>query len=508
MSVATNAEVAIPLGKAQAELAALARTIDDEIESVARTFEGLAGYTDTILNSAAAIVACVENESVSSVLPKVRTLGAAAQGFIGERLQATTGILETVTKEVEPLRQLSRLTHGQGAISVQTSALRVLTNIEVGRLGEVGEGFHYLAHELADFSKAVTADVRLLDSQIGGRRAAIDETRKVLSAELPRLRERLEHIEADLGSALAEVESGLNQLSSAPVQFRTGVQEIAQQIAGVVAAVQAHDITRQQIEHVQEAFALISSKMCDENADQEAVEELPQFYAGLTIQIYQLKTIKETVANWASQIGTCMAGILRVSASEVVGIGPMVLEQERKVASQLSRIESLERESQEYSQKIQATFGGLANLMQLFSEHLQRSKAVRDRLRLLSFNSIIESSHLGTQAAAMLSIAKGINGISNEWSQITDKSEESMQEILALVQETNKLMEAFSDSSSQKLREAQEQTMTGLENLRSAAEFAATRAQEMKRATEEMQARIGRVGAPEICSAVVLDAST
>jgi hypothetical protein len=55
-------------------------------------------------------------------------------------------------------------------------------------------------------------------------------------------------------------------------------------------------------------------------------------------------------------------------------------------------------------------------------------------------------------------------------------------------------MEAFSESSNRKLREAQEQTIIGLDSLRSAAEFAATRAQEMKRATEEMQARIGKVG--------------
>jgi hypothetical protein len=55
-------------------------------------------------------------------------------------------------------------------------------------------------------------------------------------------------------------------------------------------------------------------------------------------------------------------------------------------------------------------------------------------------------------------------------------------------------MEAFSESSNQKLREAQQETTTGLEHLRSAAEFAAARAQEMQRATEEMQTRIGRVG--------------
>ena len=54
-------------------------------------------------------------------------------------------------------------------------------------------------------------------------------------------------MEVDLGNALAVVDSSLSQLSRTPVQFRTCVEDVAQQIAGVVAAVQSHDITRQQI---------------------------------------------------------------------------------------------------------------------------------------------------------------------------------------------------------------------------------------------------------------------
>jgi chromosome segregation ATPase len=224
---------------------------------VARAFEGLAGHTDTIVSLAAAIVGCVENENVSSVLPQVQTLGAAARVFIGDRLQATTGILETVTTEVKLLRQLSRVAGDQEAIAFEIKALSVLTNIEVARLGTVGAGFHYLAQELANFSKSVIEDTKELARHTDGRRAAIEETRRVLSAELPRLREELARIEVELGNALAVVDASLTQLSSTPVQLRTCVEDIARQIAGVVAAVQTHDITRQQIEHVQAAFALI-----------------------------------------------------------------------------------------------------------------------------------------------------------------------------------------------------------------------------------------------------------
>ena len=226
----------------------------------------------------------------------------------------------------------------------------------------------------------------------------------------------------------------------------------------------------------------------------EVAQELARAYAGLTIQIYQLRTIKETIANWASQIRTCMGGILRVSASDVVGIGPVVLDQERDLSSQLAHIERLERECQAYSERIQRTFGGLSNLMQLVSEHLQRSKSVRGHLQLLTFNSIIEASHLGTQAAAILAIANCIKGISAEWGQITDQTGQAMQEVLDLVKQTNEAMGAFSEASNERLREAQVQTRAGLDNLRTAAAFAASQAQEMEVATEKMQAKTAEVG--------------
>ena len=505
MSSATKAEVVFTLEQATGELQSLALTTETQIGSVARVFESLAGHTETILTLAAAIVQTVDSESVNSVLPQVQTLGAAAKSFIGERLQATAGLLETVTAEVKMLHQLTLVARGQEAIAFEIKALSVLTNIEVAHLGAVGAGFQYLANELADFSKSVTKDTQELTSRTEGRKSAIEETRSVLSAELPRQRQELARIELDLSKALAVVESSLTQLSQTPAQFKLCVEDIARQIAGVVAAIQAHDITRQQIEHVVGAFALIAPRMRgagnagpvnSEQADSEQgnARDLPQAYAGLTIQIYQLRTIKETVVNWASQIRTCLSGIMRVSTSEVVGIGPMVLEQEREVSSQLARIELLERESQSYSGRIQNNLGGLSNLMQLVSEHVQRSKTVRDRLQMLTFNSIIEASRLGARADTILAIAQCIKEVSAEWNRITEQSEQAMQGILTVVKQTNEVIKTFSETSNGRLGAAQSQTRACLDGLRAAASFAAGQARSMKEVTEKMQAKIMEAG--------------
>ncbi len=149
----STAAIIAALEKAQADLRDMSLIVEREIAKVATAFESLAGDADSILNLAAAIVVCVEDENISSVLPKVQSLGNAARKFIRERLQATTGILETVATEMNLLRELAVLTRGQRTIALETQALSVLTNIEAARLGAVGDEFQFLARELADFSK-------------------------------------------------------------------------------------------------------------------------------------------------------------------------------------------------------------------------------------------------------------------------------------------------------------------------------------------------------------------
>ncbi len=501
MTVETLPDIVTTLENAKGELEGMARLVDPETVSLAKAFEGLAAQSDMILNLAAAIVRCVQGDSVTSVLPKVQALGAAAAHFIAERLQVATGILQTVSTEADLLHQLSGVASSQEAIALEIKVLSVLTNIEVARLGAVGTGFQYLARELAQFSRSVIDDTQVLASHTDSRRAAIDETGRALSAELPRLRQELERIEADLGKALVAVDSSLTQLSKTPLRFKSSVEDIAREIAGVVAALQSQDITRQMNEHVQAAFSLMSARNRDATDSENLAEERPQTYAGLSIQIYQLRSISQTVSHWITQIRTCLGGILRISASELVGIAPEVHKQERHVSAQLARIELLESESEAYSNRIQRNLTGLSHLMELVREQLDRSRSIRDRLRLLAFNSIIEASHLGTQAHVILEISKSIKQVSVAWSQITDQSGKTLKEILKLVEKTNEVTKIFSQEGREKLREAQDQARAGLGNLRDAAEFATLQAREMKVPTAKMQEKITEIG----CKADRLD---
>lgn len=496
MGMPGRLDAARTVEKVEQELQTLACSSEKEIETAGREFEDLARHTDAILNLVARVIGCVEDESVRAILPKVQSLGAEARNFIQERLRATAGILSTVTAEAELLGRLSQLTRGQRSIARETQTLSMLTNIEVARLGQLGKGFQYLANQLDDFSQSVNKGTKELSSHTDERRCAIEESERRLAVELPRMHQESARIEDDLGSALAAADSSLAELSRTPVQFQSCVKEIAGQIAGVVAAIQAHDITRQQIEHVEKSLQIIAAKMREaDGREPMAAGERPGISAGLAIQIYQLMSIRETMSIWISQIGSCMDGILKISFSEVVRIGPMVLEQERKLSRQLARIEDLETQCQADTEEVKETLASLSNLMHLVSEHLEESKLIRDRLQLLTFNSMVEANHLGARANTILEISHSVKRISIAWSEITNQSAQVKEEILGLVEQSKSGMEVFSGASGEALKAAQAETVAGLAKLRAAAESVAGQAEEIEASIATLQERIAAAGA-------------
>jgi hypothetical protein len=477
------------LARAGDGLSALLRASETEIASLTRAFERLAGQTHSMLGLAAAIVACIEGAGVSSVLPRVQTLGAAAVHFVEARLNATEGILETVSTEKELLRLLSTVIRSQSVVALKTRVLTTMTNVEVGRLGDSGAGFQHLATELAKFSVSLSEDTDELVMQTDARKLAIDTTRRVLMDEMPHLAAEFARIDVNLGEDLKALQSGLTRLCELPTHFEAHVSEIARQIAGVVAAVQSHDITRQQIEHVQEALRQISSSLyAPGGSTRHAAQERLRAHAGVTIQIYQMRHIRETVAGWISQISGCVSAILKVSASDLLGVGPQVLEQEREISAKLAHIELLEDESKSYSRRIRSTVGEHASLVQLIDQQVKKALTIGQLLHLLSLNSIVEASRLGARANAILEIGNGISELSIEWRTITSRSEQAMQQILELVERIGHLMETFSETGDQNLRQARAQMREGLGSLRTASEFASMQTRDVQLAVANMQA--------------------
>ncbi len=241
-----------------------------------------------------------------------------------------------------------------------------------------------------------------------------------------------------------------------------------------------------------QALELIASRTAIENGGLET--GLPLAYAGLLIQVCQVKNIKQTVASWTSQVGRCMGTIRQLSASDLVSIGPAVLEQERGLTAHLAHIDSLQQKSREYTGRIESTLSGLSSLRDLINVHQERSRSIRHRLQLLTFNSLIEANRLGRRGAVVSAIANLIKEVSAEWAAIAEQSNVILTEIMKLVQQTSEVMEIFSEARGEKLREDQTASNVALESVRAAAEFVARESAEMQMVMEKMQSGMAAAG--------------
>jgi len=159
------------------------------------------------------------------------------------------------------------------------------------------------------------------------------------------------------------------------------------------------------------------------------------------------------------------------------------------MSAQIFHIESLERECKSYGEKLRSTLDGISHLSELVKEHIQKSASARNRLRLLTFNSVVEASHLGAKADAICVIADGIAEVSVEWSKISEHSGAALQEILSLSDRINGAMVTFSQASGENLQRALNETTTGLKNLRSAASFAVMQGKRIEAVTDSMWTR-------------------
>lgn len=465
-----GSQVSCEIRRAIALLDALLDRSELDVRSVATEFEQLAHQIDGVLSLVGAIVDCIDNECVQSILPQVQALGNAARHFTRERLQATSGIAEIVAEESKLLEKLCNLTGGQRSIAKQTQVLSVMTNIEVANLGPVGAGFQYLAHELDGFSQGAVRGSEEIADHTERRRREIEETRRRLSEALPRMNSDFSRIDEDLGKALTDLNEAITALSANPLHFRDCVRAIAAHVSSVVAAVQSQDITRQQIEHVRDA---LKSILCElENGAAAPPDEPSRRAAVIKVQDRQLKILQDSSRTWVSQIGDCLDEIQRISSSEIAAIGSIILEHERLLSAQMARIEQLERESQADDSAMHNSLGSLGSLMELVREHLGQSQLARGRMQLLNLNSMIEARHLGSRAAVMVEISQNIRRISTDWSGITTRSGEAMEEIADMVRRADDGLNAFSLDSKQTLHDAQEATRSGLACLQSAASTA------------------------------------
>lgn len=483
-----NAEFTTAISKARAGLDRFVETSGAEIQLASQALRRLACQANDVIGRVASIVDGVNAEALVPVLSQLEEHCLRTRSVQESRLDAAASMLETIPAEIRVLDHVMGIAFRQESIASHLKALSMLTNIEAIRIGGSEGEFRLLAQELSSFATFLLKQTIELSASTERHKHLTDEILAAVSSELPRFKAEAQQMESDLTDAVKSIEAGLKQLSRIPQQFNQGARHAAEQISGVIAAVQGHDITRQQIEHVQRSLEIVLSS--ERAADPATSIRWPVAHAGLNIQTAQLKMIKGAVAAWVAQIGNCLNEIHSLSAEELVEVPIALHKQWSDLSAQLIRLETLQLKTEQYGATIHRSLAGFANLKELAQRQMHKSKMICDRLRLLTLNSLIEAHALGSRGAGVSAIAKLIQELAEDWAGVTEDFQGALAEITAIYHGVRGAMDAFSDAESGRITDDQAHIRAALEQVNRMSRFVAGVAGEMQRVTTQMRSEV------------------
>jgi hypothetical protein len=445
------------------------------VDNLVREFHALTASLAHILRLGSKTAETIEAGTAASIPNDISQLADSVGEFVRNRVETNEDLIEVVRQEQELVQRLLRINSGNRSIAQEIRMLSILTSVEVALIGESGSAFNYLTRELQAASETVQQSASELAELARSRKRAIRETLQKMTSDLPRISQQYHLIKTRLERAVSEANLSVSELTACPTQFRTSLELVAGRISNVVSAIQLQDITRQQSEHVRAALDKIAAQF---DADHPCITVCEAALA-LRVQILQLANVQQTIETWSSQIDECLEAIQTISHTRLERIAPLVLENQTRLLGHLLCVEQIERECENDSADIAEALSGVAGLLQIVGEHTRVDRLTRDRLQLLSFNSIIESRKMGDRANVMREISCNITRIAAQWDHMAEGSENASLEMRCLMDQARSAVESLTAKKDRELRDRRLAIAGALANLQADSRVTAADAAEL-----------------------------
>ncbi len=364
-----------------------------------------------------------------------------------QELTTIHNTVETLTKTIDEYRRVVRA----------LSMLGISTRIESARLGADGRGFTTLADDveklakrIVEYSGQIMEKVDDLSSMVS---QALEQTNVMRQRQAASSRTIENNIRINLDALVkmadksGEVSQSLEPLS----------RQIASAIGEAVASVQFHDITRQQVEHVEESLQEIRDLMHEngrENLDDpDTLRDLVGFIGDVCgLQHSQLinasDSFHKAVESLKSHLGSISQNVFQlegnasaITASETGGSTLDAIE------AGLGDVMEAMKEFADQGEEIGSIMVRVADTVTEMTHFLEDIEEVGSEIELISLNASVKAAHTGDKGKALGVLASSIQQLSQEAGALT----ESVTDILGRIGEASTNLksnaEAFMDTS-------------------------------------------------------------
>lgn len=364
--------------------------------------------------------------SARNIRTDISELANHISGDIGERvcgalLTALSRSIEMKRRVEETTRTLAIIRHHADKtnrcfsrfdeIIFSFQVVATLGRIETARLGGSNSGLGHFADEVRSYSKSIRERVEHALEAAAGLECYIGRAIQHVSEEDIHQLEALPSLVGAIEEALAEFRLRQQEANATSLRLADEFTAFSGTINGLVEALQFHDITRQQVEHVVESLEHL---LRDARHSEPAACPPPEVAAVVDLQRHQLlaaaKTFEASVGRVTQELKQVAALGRKMEAETKTLLGlveedqqsPFFSRMERSFAGVLAAVTScaaVNDETASTTAELRRTIAGLQDCV-------DDLRAIWRKINRLAMNATIEAVQLG-QAGEPLSVVAG-----------------------------------------------------------------------------------------------------
>lgn len=404
---------AASLGSVAAELKVVSGTTENEFLSIGGRLQEFYQRAGGISSVATELVGEVAGPQVGTAMNELQTILDEMAHYVNHAQKETDLSAETLNEVIALLEQVSAPLAGFKKINKVLRMLGISTKIESARLGQSAAGFDTLASDVGQLSiqvheKAAIVLSRKLDLEgairqtLSGVLTAGAQQHDLVLGILDRTRTSL--------AALTEVNS---RCGTAATGISSSSDEVSRNIGEVVMSMQAHDIVRQQVEHVEEALRELQSGLNGGAPDLDEIASVcrlqiaqlkhasSEFGAAVSTIVGSLHEIARKESGLTRETG-CMAGIADEAGSGFFS----------GMQKDLSIVTSALTESSQANRRLCEAMGSVAETVREIGTLVADIETLGEEIKLIALNAQIKSAYTGDEGAALGVLAEAIQRLS------------------------------------------------------------------------------------------------
>lgn len=331
----------------------------------------------------------------------------------------TDGNLEGMDRAMILIEELDQAMRQFHRLVKTLKVLGITTRIESARLGSAGQGFTTLADDveslaakIVHYAETIREHSRLLLNQVG---AAQTQTATHMQGHAQTVRAMFDR----LFESIADLESMRGRSTSLMDALARGSRQVSESMGQIIASVQFHDITRQQVEHVEEILeqAARETQALDAAADPAGLAswvrdvfrlQAPQLRQAREMFQNAVEDLRDSLNAIGHKVGALDGKITALAYGAEDG-GQTILDTIRRNIAQV--VEAM-RQAGEQATSTGAIMAEVAETVSQVSTFVADIEEVGAEIELIALNASVKAAHTGDQGRALGVLAVAIQHLS------------------------------------------------------------------------------------------------